>query len=229
MISVQSLSVTYRHRQTQCLALSDLSFTLPAASITAITGQSGCGKSTLLHVLAGLIADYSGTVLIDGEAPDVRKHRIALLPQQYGLLPWKKVEANIRLPFVIRREEVDKVYWDELIERLDIGALLKRYPHQLSGGQRQRVALARAFLQRPRLLLMDEPFAALDALTAEHSRQLFREIWQETKLNTIFVTHNIDEAVELCDRVLVLSPSPGTLQAIIEPPTAEAIKENISY
>ena len=143
--------------------------------IVTITGPSGSGKSTLLHCLSGIVTPTSGHLLLDDLPISPRTHQIALVPQQYGLFPWKRVASNIFLPAALGKRSVSPELQQEILETLGLLDLLDRYPHQLSGGQRQRVALARAFIMQPDLLLLDEAFSALDVATAERSRQLFLE------------------------------------------------------
>ncbi|MDR0973968.1 MAG: ATP-binding cassette domain-containing protein [Prevotellaceae bacterium] len=222
--NIRDLSVCYAGTNGTTHALDRLSFSLSDGEIWGIVGPSGCGKSTLLRVLAGVLTTYDGEVSINGTRPDPKRQSIGLIPQNYALLNWKRVEENIFLPFVIRRTYPDRAYADAVIHSLGLDSLLRRYPHELSGGQQQRVALARSFIQQPDLLLMDEPFSALDTLTAERCRRLFREVWQENPVSTLLVTHNIFEAAELCSHVAILSQSPGRLVRVLHTPTAEDIR-----
>lgn len=217
-IDIQHLSVSYSSKRGNTEAIHDLSLHLPDGGIYSVIGPSGCGKSTLLHVLGGIIRNYQGTVAIDGKSPDPKLHSIGLVPQNYGLLPWKKVKDNIYLACKIRKQTAEADYDREIINTLDLQELLHRYPHELSGGQQQRVALARSFIQRPDLLLMDEPFSALDTLTAETSRRLFLDSWKRHKVTTLFVTHNIDEAVRMGKQIILLTKGNKNSTRLIENP-----------
>ena len=179
--------------------------------IVTITGPSGSGKSTLLHCLSGIVTPTSGHLFLDDLPISPRTHQIALVPQQYGLFPWKRVASNIFLPSALGKRSVSPELQQEILETLGLLDLLDRYPHQLSGGQRQRVALARAFIMQPDLLLLDEAFSALDVATAERSRQLFLELWARYPVPTLCVTHSPEEATTLAQRTLLLGGTPGTL------------------
>lgn len=227
-VSIKELSVTYSGKNGTTEALRNLSLELAEGTIYSIIGPSGSGKSTLLYVLAGIRTHYSGQVLIDGRQPDPKHQSIGLVPQNYGLLPWKRVKENIFLPEVLRKNQPDEAHTREILTALDLHELLHRFPHELSGGQQQRVALARSFIQKPDLLLMDEPFSALDAITAERSRQLFIDVWKRNQVTTLFITHNIDEAVNMGNHVVILSQSPGCVTNILENPAPEQVRQLIN-
>ncbi len=218
MIEVEHLSVGYEADGKENIALHDVSLTVPQGTVCAVIGPSGCGKSTLMKVVAGLIGDYQGNVRIDGCPINPHKMKIGFMPQNYGLLPWKTVEENIRLGCRIKGrmpEDIDERA-DRISRRLGIAGLEKRFPHELSGGQQQRVGLARAFLLRPDILLMDEPFSALDAITREEMQEVFLDLWQENHITTMLVTHYVEEALYLGQRIALMSAHPGTVQEIIE-------------
>jgi len=227
-VSIQHLDVTFSGKNGKTEALKDFSLELADGDIYSVIGPSGSGKSTLLYVLSGIRTNYTGEVLINGKRPDPRHQSIGLVPQNYGLLPWKQVKENIFLPEHIKQQPADEAHAQEIIHTLDLSELLHRYPHELSGGQQQRVALARSFIQKPDLLLMDEPFSALDALTAERSRNLFFDVWSKNPVTTLFITHNIDEAVSIGKRVVLLSPSPGRVTHILDTPTANEVRNLIT-
>ncbi len=218
MLEISHLSVQYAAGRSITPVLADLSLTLPPGAIYTLIGPSGCGKSTLLHALGGLIPPVSGTIRLNGEPLTPQRHTIGLVPQSYSLFAWKTVQENILLACRVRRRPYDPALLAELLEVLSLTPLLKRYPAELSGGQRQRAAIARAFLLKPELLLLDEPFSALDALTRERLQQLFLHLWQEKPATTLFVTHSIEEAVYLGQKILLLSPLPGqSLQCFDNP------------
>ena len=201
-------------------ALVDVNLTVPSSQFLSIIGASGCGKSTLLRLLGGLDQPTGGMVTVGAEDPKVVKGRgvIGFVPQSPALLPWKSVIDNVALldnlgPWSGRRLTEPKVTeWLDRVELPGEGDLL---PHQLSGGMQQRVALARAFAIEPALLLMDEPFNALDEVTRHHMQSLLADLWRLTQPTVVFVTHSIDEAVKLSDRVVVISGAPGTIVADI--------------
>lgn len=219
MIEINNLTVRYRRKNEDILALDRFSIDLDEGEIYTFIGPSGCGKSTLLHVLSGILKDYSGNVTIDGSCIDPQKQRIGLVLQDYGLLPWKTVYRNAVLGLNVKK---DKLYKDEYVEyifrQLGLGSLLNRYPRELSGGQKQRVAIARAFILRPDLLLMDEPFSALDAIAREEIQELFLKIWERNNVTTAFITHSVDEALYLGSRIVVFMPGPGRVLRVMENP-----------
>ncbi len=220
MIEMEGLTVRYQSAQETYTALSDVSLTVPSGGTCAVIGPSGCGKSTLLKVAAGLIRDYEGTVRLDGQPVDPRRQKIGFMPQNYGLLPWRNVYENICLGLKIKDagSPIDKNALQELMGQLGIEGLGHRFPGELSGGQQQRVALARVFILRPDVLLMDEPFSALDAITREEMQDVFLALWQKYAVSTILVTHYVEEALYLGQRIVILSANPGKVSEIIENP-----------
>ncbi|MCC8147192.1 MAG: ABC transporter ATP-binding protein [Bacteroidales bacterium] len=217
MLQIENISVRYGTTE----VLKDILLPINKGEIYSVIGPSGSGKSTLLNVLCGVVKPYKGNILLNNEKLDPSRHNIALVPQQYGLLPWQKVEQNILLPLRIRggqQTESFRNHFNDIIERLNLSDFLDRYPKELSGGQQQRVALARAFIQGPEVLLMDEPFSALDALTAERSQELFLDLWKKNKTTTLFTTHNVLEAVKMGKHIIVFSTAPGRILRIIENP-----------
>ena len=189
------------------LALDGVSLAVEPGSFTCLLGASGCGKSTLLNLVAGLDQPTAGTVRVRG--------RTALLFQEAALLPWLSAARNVELPLRLRRtpRAERRRRAAELLERVHLGGFASRRPHELSGGMRQRVALARALAQESDVLLMDEPFGALDAITRDLLHDELERLWQATGLTVLFVTHNVREAVRLGDRVVLLSSRPGRVAA----------------
>ena len=218
-IAFQHLTVRYRAAgRADAAAVADVSLTVPRGTVCAIIGPSGCGKSTLLKAVAGLVQPTSGCVTIAGEKADPKKSCIGFMPQNYGLLPWQTVRENIVLGCRIRHtwhkgRAEDEARLLHFMEALHIRGLADRYPHELSGGQQQRVSLARAFLLQPDMLLMDEPFSALDPTTKDRMYATVRDIHARFDCTIVFVTHDFNEAATLADRVGVVLD--GSLRAVM--------------
>ncbi len=204
---IEARSVGYAYKET--VALRDVSFRLPVGQTLAVVGPSGCGKTTLLSLMAGLAPVNEGELLVAGSPVQPRRPGTALILQDYGLLPWKTVRENVALGLRIR--SMDPAPADLALKEVGIAELASRWPHQLSGGQRQRVAIARSLALGPDLLLMDEPFSALDALTREEMQDLLLSIWRKRRTSLVLVTHSITEAVYLGQQIIVLSPRPGRI------------------
>jgi ABC-type nitrate/sulfonate/bicarbonate transport system ATPase subunit len=218
MIQIKNISVFYESKE-KVKALESVSFKAESDDICAIIGPSGCGKTTLLNVLSGIIKKYEGEVLIDKEELNPHIHKIGLIPQNFGLLPWKTVKENCLLPFKIRGEKISSETIEKMnimMKRLNINGLENRFPRELSGGQRQRVSIVRSFLMKPDLLLMDEAFSALDAIIRDEAQELFLDIWNENKMTTFFVTHSIDEALYMGKKIIVMSNTPGEIIEVID-------------
>lgn len=198
-------------------ALSGISLAVADSEFVSVLGPSGCGKTTLLRIIAGLETPTSGTIALDGERIAGPSPRMAMIFQEYSLYPWRTVIDNIEFGLEIRgmtREERKK----RAIEYLDLVGLRDfagRFPYELSGGMRQRVAVARALAIDPAILLMDEPFGALDAQTRNRLQRELLDIWEKTRKTVLFVTHSVDEAVYLSDRIVVLTPRPGRIREIV--------------
>ena len=218
MIEIKNLSLTYKTKNQKFLAIDNINFSMVSDEIVAFIGPSGCGKSTLLYVLSGIIDKYGGSVLINGEKPDPKRQKIGLILQDYGLLPWKNVYQNATLGVDNKSVISGREHIDYILQALGLKKILKRYPNEISGGQRQRVAIARCFILKPDLLLMDEPFSALDAITREDMQELFLKVWQENKAPSFFITHSIEEAVYIGKKIVILSKSPAHVTRIIENP-----------
>ena len=199
-------------------AVEDFSMSVAEGEFTCVVGPSGCGKTTLLWSIAGLHALTSGTVTLDGERVTEPHPQIGMVFQEANLLPWRNLMKNIQLPFEIKGEKPDHDRIDQLLERVGLTGFGNKFPHELSGGMQQRAAIVRALSFNPSVLLMDEPFGALDAFTRDEMNLLVEEIWLETKKTIVFITHNIAEAVFLSDRVFVMSSRPGRLARIFDIP-----------
>lgn len=234
MLEINNLSVSYTSNKSTVRALGPVSMRIESGDIVAIIGPSGCGKSTLLHVLSGIIREYGGQAALNGEKLDPRRHDIGFIPQNFGLLPWKNVEKNCLLSLRIKHKTIDdrqRERMDYIMKKLDICELKSRYPEELSGGQKQRAAIARAFIMNPDLLLMDEPFSALDALSREEAQELFIDVWNQYMPTTLFVTHSIEEAIYIGKKIVILSHCPGTIVEIIDNPlfNTEELRQREEY
>lgn len=194
-------------------AVQDVSFAVPAGQFVCVLGPSGCGKSTLLGALAGHIPPADGTLSLDGAAISGPHPDRGIVFQHHTLFPWKNVRDNVAFGPKMRGVPKEARYRqaDAILELIGLGGFAERYPKQLSGGMQQRVEIARVLVNHPRLLLMDEPFGALDALTRLMMQELLLDIWTRLRTTIVFVTHDIDEALFLADRVLVMSPRPGRI------------------
>lgn len=193
-------------------AVADVSLSLAPGSFTVLVGPSGVGKSTLLRILAGLLQPTEGTVKLRGSAPHLSGEPIGIVFQRDNLMPWRTAYENICLPLQLQGIEAPERV-QSLLELVGLDGFAHSYPSQLSGGMAQRVALARALVHRPELLLLDEPFGALDALTRERMGQELLRIWQAMPVTVFMVTHSISEAVLLADEVLVMTGYPGRMTA----------------
>jgi NitT/TauT family transport system ATP-binding protein len=212
VVSVQHLNKVYESKERRVEAIGDLTFDVQHGDFTCIVGPSGAGKTTLLKCLAGLLAPTRGSIRVNGHAVTSPPEEMAIVFQEYGrsLFPWKTVRENVELPLRERKIPKDqrKRLVDSALEAVSLAGAGDSYPWQLSGGMQQRVAIARAVAYQPKVMVLDEPFAAVDAQTRADLEDLMLRLWSEFDLTVIFVTHDIDEAVYLGQRVLVLSSSP---------------------
>lgn len=218
LLQVCGAAKTYATDNGPVDALGPCDLNLGSGATLALVGPSGCGKTTLLLLLAGLERPSKGRVLFKGQHLAKPHREIALVLQDYGLFPWKTVVHNVELGLRIRGDQVDRGRIRDLLQELDIADKIDAYPQQLSGGQKQRVALARALILNPSLLLMDEPFAALDTLTRERLQDLVASAWQRRRFGMVLVTHNIQEAVRLGQKIVVMGGNPGRIRACVENP-----------
>jgi len=223
LLQVRQVTKVYGLENGSVPALGSCDLDLGSGSTLALLGPSGCGKTTLLLLLAGLESPTTGSILFKGEQLRRPHREIALVLQDYGLFPWKTVGDNVQLGLEIRREHVDRGRIRDLLSELDIADKQDVYPQQLSGGQKQRVALARALILNPSLLLLDEPFAALDTITRERLQDLVALAWHRRRFGMVLVTHNIQEAVRLGQRILIMGGNPGVIVACVENPQGCAL------
>jgi NitT/TauT family transport system ATP-binding protein len=213
-VQVTEVSKIYRSGTPNAIeAVSSVSFSVPHGQFVAVLGPSGCGKSTLLMMVGGLERVTAGHISVDGSAMAGPRTSIGIMFQDSTLLPWKSALDNVLFPIRILKRPLG-AYRDaaqQLLERVGLGDFASKKPHELSGGMRQRVAICRALVYDPELLLMDEPFSALDAITRDEMNELLLDLWQQYTKTALFVTHSIREAVFLADRVLVMTRRPATI------------------
>jgi NitT/TauT family transport system ATP-binding protein len=226
-IEVRNISKTFRSReagQATRAILDAVDFTAEQGEIVSLLGPSGCGKTTLLRIIAGLIQPDQGSTIVNGEAITRPRKDHCMVFQNFGLLPWRTVEQNIAFPLELDHRSVRerKDISEKYLELVNLRGYGQHFPHEISGGMQQRVGIARALVRNPRLLLMDEPFGALDAQTREQLQKEFMRIVSVTRNTVIFVTHSIEEALILSDRIVVFTKAPGRIKAIIERPEGVA-------
>ncbi len=215
-VEARRLEIGYRNGRQSTTVLSDVDLTIPQGEFLTILGPSGCGKSTLLRVVANLLDPLAGQITVLGNAPKTARlaRKTGFVFQDATLLPWRTVVQNIRLPAVVggrQARTLPERLVAEVMALLGLSGMENRYPSQLSGGQRQRVAIARALIDEPEILLMDEPFGALDEITRDRLNDELLGIWRETGMTILFVTHSIEEAVYLGQRIIVLGANPGRI------------------
>jgi ABC-type nitrate/sulfonate/bicarbonate transport system ATPase subunit len=220
MLSVNAVSKIYGDPDSpdHVVALEEVSFEIPNNRFCAILGHSGCGKTTLLNIAAGFEQPSAGTVLLDGEDVHAPGWQNTMIFQDYALFPWMSVAGNIGFGLEMKRVPRHKRDGEvsHYVDLVGLGGFEDKYPHQLSGGMRQRVAIARALAVQPHLLLMDEPFAALDAQNRSFMQDELVRIWRREPKTVMLVTHSIEEAIKLADVVTVMTRRPGRIKALIE-------------
>lgn len=218
IIEIQNLKKIYPSKSAPIVALSDVSFDVYEGEFVTIVGQSGCGKTTILKIIAGLLPKTDGTVMVNGEPVTGPRASTGIVFQQPVLFKWRSVLDNVLLPIEIlrrnRREYVLRA--QDLLDLTRLTEFKDKYPRELSGGMQQRVSICRALIHDPPVLLMDEPFGALDAMTRSEMNIELLRIWSERQKTSVLITHSISEAVFLADRVVVMTPRPGKIAAIVE-------------
>ncbi|MDQ1912834.1 ABC transporter ATP-binding protein [Paenibacillus sp. GD4] len=214
LLDITRLFKVFPTPQGSVQALQDISLQVKRGEFITVIGPSGCGKSTLLKIVAGLDTDYRGQVLLEKEKVERPSIDKGFIFQEHRLFPWLTVEKNIAADLPLTNPEVRRKV-DELIALVRLNGFEKAYPRELSGGMSQRVAIARALLRNPKVLLLDEPFGALDAFTRGHLQEVLLDIWQKNQTTMILVTHDIDEAVFLANRVVIMNARPGTIRHVI--------------
>jgi NitT/TauT family transport system ATP-binding protein len=222
VIVSSDLTVGYRlHRERKRLtALRDISLTVNAGEFVVLVGPSGCGKTTFINAIAGLVEPWEGSIEVNGRPVTGPGPDRAMVFQDYALMPWRTVESNIRMPFELQNLGLSKQEKDARVRRyidlVDLTGFEKSYPYELSGGMKQRVGIARALVSEPDILLADEPFAAIDAMTREAMQGELERFVAKTGQTVVFITHSIDEAITLGDRVVVISYRPGQIKEVVD-------------
>jgi len=218
-IELRNIFFTYQSKEREVLAVKDVSFSVEPGQFVCLVGPSGCGKTTILNMLAGFLHQTAGEILVGGVSGGGDKSDRGVVFQDFAqLFPWRTVRANVEFGLEMRGES-PKARQEKAMEFLRLVKLEKfaeSYPHQLSGGMQQRAAIARSLAYNPAVLLMDEPFAALDAMTRDEMQKMLTDIWSATKKSVVYITHNVSEAVYLGDKVVVLKAHPGSVKTIID-------------
>ncbi|WP_410787392.1 ABC transporter ATP-binding protein [Kribbella sp. C-35] len=220
MIRLDGVGQVFDGREGQVTALEKIDLHVRGGEFVTLIGRSGCGKSTLLRLIAGLLPPTSGAVQVAGEPVTGPRRDVSFMFQRPALLPWRSVLSNVLLPVEIDKGDRNKAEYKErahqLLELVGLQGFERRLPHELSGGMQQRVSLCRSLIRDPQVMLMDEPFSALDALTRTELSEELQRIKMELSTTIVFVTHSIEEAVVLADRVVVLTPRPGRMREVVE-------------
>lgn len=217
-VRIEHLSKVYKTEKRTVRAVENINLEIKDGEFVCVVGHSGCGKTTLLNILAKFVTPTSGQVLLDGKSLEAAETNVGVVFQEYALFPWCTALGNVAFGLEMhgygKKERTERaMHYLKLVQLDDFADV---HPHQLSGGMRQRVAVARALAYDPALLLMDEPFGALDAQTRERLQELTEDVWRKTTKTIFYVTHNIAEAVYLAERVVVMRPNPGHIHAVVD-------------
>jgi len=220
LIEIADLSKVYQTRTGDVTALSHVDLVIGEGEFVSILGPSGCGKTTLLRILAGLEQHTSGSATISGVPIGQPRGEAGMVFQKATLLPWLNILHNVLLPLSLKRRvsAADRAHATDLLAMVGLGDFVTKHPHELSGGMQQRAAICRALVHDPAVLLMDEPFGALDAMTRDALNVEVNRIWRETRTTAVLITHSISEAVFLAERVVVMTPRPGQIAEVIDIP-----------
>ncbi len=213
IVEIKNLTKRFVTKDKTVTALQDINLNIQEGNFISIIGSSGCGKSTLLRIIGGLELQYEGSVLVNGEAVTKPSRKRGFIFQDHRLLPWMTVKENIRFSLPAEQKNNDDLIMENL-KIVGLSGFENSLPRQLSGGMAQRVAIARALANKPQILLLDEPFGALDAITKIHMQEEMLKIWQKEKITMIIVTHDIDEAIYLGQKVVIMSSRPGHIKRI---------------
>jgi ABC-type nitrate/sulfonate/bicarbonate transport system ATPase subunit len=219
-LEIKHVSKSYRGRENDVHVLDDINLSIKSGEFISIVGLSGCGKTTLLRLIVGLDSGYGGDILLDNRKLNGPSIDRGIVFQDHRLFPWLTVEKNVALGIVGKSEKEKQAIVAGHLELVGLKGFEKSYPYQLSGGMSQRAAIARALVNQPEILLLDEPLGALDALTRMYMHKELERIWTEEKITMIMVTHDVEEAVYLSDKIVVMSAKPGRLQKVIPVPLA---------
>lgn len=220
LIEIDHLDKVYTTRTGDVHALSNIDLTIEEGEFIAIVGPSGCGKTTLLNILAGLEKHTAGHAMIGKQPINTPRGDVGMVFQKATLLPWRSILSNVLLPIQLQGKvtEADRANADALLATVGLSEFAEKYPGELSGGMQQRAAICRALIHNPSVLLMDEPFGALDAMTRDSLNVQLNKVWRETSKTVVLITHSISEAVFLAERVIVMGPRPGRILDIIDIP-----------
>jgi len=217
-VLLENVSKSFGTADAPIHALERVDLAIGEGEFVAVVGPSGCGKSTLLRMISRLSPATTGTISVFGDTGSQPPRDMSIVFQNHVLLPWRTIIENVLFPAEmtsVNKEQL-RPHALDLLESVGLADFTNRYPHELSGGMRQRVSIARALLLKPRLLLMDEPFGALDALTREQMRIDLEDLWLQNRMTVLFITHSIDEAILLADRVIVMTPRPGRIERVLK-------------
>ncbi|EHB63476.1 ABC transporter ATP-binding protein [Paenibacillus lactis] len=228
-LEVRGIRKVFRERRSEVHVLEELSLRVLPGEFVSIIGPSGSGKSTLFHIIGGLIAPDAGQVLMEGREVTGEKGRIAYMPQQPALFPWRTIEDNVLLPEELRgtSKASARAHARAWMERAGLGGFEQAYPHTLSGGMQQRAAFLRALMSPQEVMCLDEPFSALDALTRSDMQRWLLDIWEDTRRSVLMITHHIEEALLLSDSIYILSARPGSVLKRVEVPFTRPRREDL--